>query len=195
MSKQLVRSSTRPIVPDAAALMPFYQEGLPLPVIRQLFKDTGHRFYQRILPPRLVMWGLIFQRLTPDHTGDACWSYLSRDAVRERLGLPPRAVEKLSESNSAYCHARKRLPWAVVPGILSVTARALQQAFGDSGLWHGACVNLLDGSTLQLPARPELTDHYGGASNQPGQSHWPLLRLVAGFDLFSGVANAVAEGP
>jgi hypothetical protein len=195
MTKQLVPPSARPALPDPQALLPLYQEWLPLQVIRQLFKETGHRFYQRILPPLLVLWGFIFQRLNPDHTCDACWSYLSSDAVRERLGLPPLAVEKLSESNSAYCQARKRLPWAVVQGILSATARAFQQAFGDSGLWHGARVNLFDGSTLRLPASPELTGHYGGASNQHGQSHWPLLRVVAGFDLFSGVANAVAEGP
>jgi hypothetical protein len=164
-------------------------------VIHQLFKETGPRFYQRILPPLLVIWGFIFQRLNPDHTCDACWSYLSSDTVRERLGVPPLTVEKLSESNSAYCQARKRLPWAVAQGLLLTTARAFQQAFGDNGLWHGCRVNLFDGSTLRLSASPELTNHYGQASNQHGRSHWPLLRLVAGFDLFSGVANAVAEGP
>ena len=195
MTKQLEHPSARPALPDPQALLPFYQEWLPLQVIRQLFKETGHRFYQRILPPLLVLWGFIFQRLHPDHTCDACWSYLSSDAVRERMGLPPLAVEKLSESNSAYCQARKRLPWAVVQGILPATARAFQQAFGDSGWWHGYRVTLFDESTLRLPASPELTAHYGRASNQHGQSHWPLLRVVAGFDLFSGVANEVAEGP
>ena len=83
----------------------------------------------------------------------------------------------------------------MVQRLLRATARAFQQAFGDSGLWHGSRVNLFDGSTLRLRASSELTDHYGRASNQHGPSHWPLLRLVAGFDLFSGVANAVAEGP
>lgn len=195
MSKRLAHPSPCPALPDPQALLPLYQKWLPLQVIRQLFQETGRRFYQRILPPLLVCWGFIFQRLNPDHTCDACWSYLSSDAVRERLGLPPLAVEELSESTSAYCQARKRLPWAVVQGLLAVTARACQQALGDNGLWHGCRVNLFDGSTLRLSASSELTNHYGQASNQHGRSHWPLLRLVAGFDLFSGVANAVAEGP
>lgn len=195
MSKQLVCPSPRSVVPDAAALMPFYQEWLPLHVIRQLFQQTGHRFYQRLLPPVLVLWGFIFQRLNPDHTCDAAWLYLSSEGVRARFGLAPRSGGDLSESNSAYCQARKRLPWQVVQGVLATTARALQQTFGESGRWHGYHVNLFDGSTLRLPARPELTKHYGVATNQYGPSHWPLLRLVAGFDLFSGVANEVAEGP
>lgn len=175
--------------------MPIYQEWLPLPVIRQLFQETGHRFYQRVLPPVLVLWGFIFQRLNPDHTCDAAWSYLSSDAVRERFGLAPISPADLSESNSAYCQARKRLPWKVGQGVLAATVRAFQQAFGETGLWHGFRVNLFDGSTLRLPASPELTEHYGVATNQHGPSHWPLLRLVAGFDLFSGVANEVTEGP
>jgi len=186
--------STQPVVPDAAALMPFYQEWLPLHVISQLFQQTGHRFYQRLLPPVLVLWGFIFQRLNPDHTCDAAWGYLSSDVGRARFGLAPRSGGDLSESNSAYCQARKRLPWPVVEGVLATTARAIQQTFGESGLWHGYRVNLFDGSTLRLPASPELTKHYGVATNQYGPSHWPLLRLVAGFDLFSGVANEVAEG-
>lgn len=195
MSKQLTRPSVRPTEADAQALLPIYQEWLPLPLIRQLFQGTGYRFYQRVLPPLLVLWGFIFQRLNPDHTCDAAWSYLSSDAVRKRFGLAPIPPEQLSESNSAYCQARKRLPWAVVQPILAVTARACQWAFGDAGGWHGYRVNLLDGTTLRLAASAELTEHYGVPTNQHGRCHWPLLRLVAGFDLFSGVANGVSEGP
>ncbi len=174
--------------------MPIYQAWLPMQVIRQLFAETGHQFYQRVLPPLLILWGFIFQRLNPDHTCDAAWSYLSSDAIRERFGLAPLDPTKHSASNSAYCQARQRLPWTVVTRILSLTACACQEAFGEQGLWHGYRVNLVDGSMLGLPASPALMEHYGTASNQHGTSHWPLLRLVAGFDLFSGVVNAVAEG-
>jgi len=194
MSIPRLRSAARLSLPEAEALMPVYQEWLPPSLIRQLFHETGHRFYQRLLPPLLVLWGLIFQRLNPDHTCDAAWSALSSDAVRERFGLTPLAPETLSESNSAYVQARHRLPWEVVQRVLPTTARAFQRTFGVRGLWHGCRVNLLDGSTLRLAASPELTAHYGGASNQHGRTHWPILRLVAGFDLFSGVANAVSEG-
>ncbi len=195
MSNELSRPAAQPSVPEAEALLPVYQEWLPLAVLRTLFYETGHRFYQRMLPPVLVIWGFIFQRLNPDHTCDAAWSYLTSDAVRDQFGLAPLPVAKFSESNSAYCQARQRVPWAVVQGILTATAQACQQAFGEAGQWHGYRVNLFDGSTLRLAASPELTAHYGGTSNQYGPMHSPLMRVVAGFDLFSGAANEVAEGP
>ena len=194
MSKQRSRQSAQPTSPAAAALIPLYQEWLPLHLLRQLFQQTGHRFYQRVWPPVLVVWGFIFQRLNPDHTCDAAWLYLSSEAIRARFGLAPRSGGDRSESNSAYCQARKRLPWPVVQGVLATTARAVQATFGETGRWHGYRVNLFDGSTLRLPASPELTKHYGVATNQHGPSHWPILRFVAGFDLFSGVANDVTEG-
>lgn len=195
MSKQPSRPSALPSLPDAQALIPLYQEWLPANVIEHLLHEAGHQFYRRVLPPLLVVWGFIFQRLNPDHTCDAAWSDLSSDATRERFGLAALAPEDRSESNSAYCQARKRLPWEVAQGVLTATARAFQSTFGERGLWHGYPVNVLDGSTLGLAASRELMAHYGSASNQHGQSRWPLLRLVAGFDLFSGVANGVAEGP
>jgi hypothetical protein len=76
-----------------------------------------------------------------------------------------------------------------------LTAQALQDELGQVGSWHGYRVNLFDGSTLQLQASRELTEHYGVATNQHGRSHWPLLRLVAGFDLYSGAVQGVTEGP
>jgi len=100
-----------------------------------------------------------------------------------------------SESTSAYCQARQRLPWSVVQSLLPLTAQALQEEVGAVGLWQGYRVNLFDGSTLQLRASRELTEHYGVATNQYGRSHWPLLRLVARFDLYSGAVHGVSEGP
>ncbi len=195
MSKQRVHSSARPSVPDTEALLPIYQKWLPQDLIRQLFQETGHRFYERILLPLLVLWGFIFQRINPDHSCDAAWSYLTSDPMRERLGLTPIPPEKLSENNSAYCQARQSLPWAVVQHILPTTAHAFQDTLGEAGLWRGYRVNVLDGSTLRLLATPELIGHYDVPSNQHGRSHWPTLRLVAGFDMLSGVAYGVSEGP
>jgi hypothetical protein len=52
----------------------------------------------------------------------------------------------------------------------------------------------LDGSTLQLSAETELVEQYGRPHNQRGEAHWPLLRLVVGFDLLSAAVVGVAEG-
>jgi len=99
-----------------------------------------------------------------------------------------------SESTAAYCKARQRLPLMVARGALRWSAQSLQNEWGESGLWHGYPVCLLDGSTLRLPATEELREQYGIPTNQHGASHWPTMRLVAGFDLFSGAAWEVIEG-
>jgi hypothetical protein len=194
MAKRVSDSPT-PAQEQLPGLCELFELWLPTALIERLVHDTGRTFYQRLLPPVLTLWGMIFQRINPDHTCDAAWSYLTSDPVRERLGLAPIAPAEVSESPSAYCQARQRLPDAVIHGVLQATAEAFRRELGEDALWRGLRVNLFDGSTLRLPATAALTQHYGTASNQHGPSHWPILRLVAGFDLFSGVTNDVTEGP
>ncbi len=195
MCTHLSRGSGAQSESDVADLLPIYQRWVPAQVIHQLLRETGRTFYQRVLPPVMVLWGFIFQRLNRDHTCDAAWSYLSSDEVRRQFGTDPLPAGRVSESTSAYCQARQRLPLSVAQGILPLTVQALHEELGQVGVWHGYRVNLFDGSTVQLQASRELTEHYGVATNQHGRSHWPLLRLVAGFDLYSGAVYGVTEGP
>jgi len=177
-----------------AELMPIYQQLLPTQVIEQLIAETKQVFYERLLPPVLVVWGFVFQRLNDDHTCDAAWSYLTSEAANPLREGQPLASRPVSESTSAYCQARQRLPLSLAQGALLYSAQALQAEFA-AGLWHGWRVNLFDGSTLQLRATRELKAHYGVPSNQHGEAHWPLMRTVVGFDLWSGATYGLAEGP
>lgn len=179
-------------IPD---LLSIYQRWLPTEIISQLLSETGQTYYERVLPPVLVLWGFIFQRLNSDHTCDAAWSHLTNDAVRQQLGVAPLVAGQVSESTSAYCQARKRLPQNVAQDVLPLTVQALQEELGQVGLWHEYRVNVFDGSTVRLRASHELTEHYGLSKNQHGTNHWPLLRLVVGFDLYSGMVHGVTEGP
>jgi hypothetical protein len=172
-----------------------YEEIVPAQVIRELYKGSNRKYYERILSPFLLLWGFLFQRLNPDHTCDAAWSYLSGDNIQEQFGLQRQTEQAKSESTSAYCQARKRLPLEIAKKVLAHTAKAIGQKAGENGLWRGWRVNLFDGSTLQLAASTELSDHYGTNKNQYKTGHWPLMRIVAGFDFFTGAANGVAEGP
>lgn len=179
---------------NIAELMSIYQRLLPTEVILELIAETKQTFYQRLLPPVLIVWGFIFQRLNDDHTCDAAWSYLSGEAADPLREGHSQVSQPVSESTSAYCQARQRLPLSVAKGALRHTAQALQTEFA-AGLWHGLAVNLFDGSTLQLCATQELKAHYGVPGNQYGEAHWPLLRTVVGFDLWSGAVYGLAEGP
>ena len=163
---------------------------ISLAVIRKLLEKEKRRFYQRLYPPLVTLWGFIFQRLNSDHSCDAFVGHLNSQAGQLAVAKPR------SESSAAYCKARKRLPESVALGVLRHSASALHTELGETGLWEGYRVNLFDGSTLLLTqANAELLVHYGVASNQHGEAHWPLMRVVGGFDLYSGAIHDVAEGP
>jgi hypothetical protein len=172
-----------------------FEQFFPAQVLQRLVRETRQKFYTRLLPPLLILWGFIYQRLNGDHTCDAAWSYLSSEAVQQRFGLRLARTQPLSESTSAYVQARQRLPLAVAQKALRESAERVSEQAGAGGRWHGYRVNLFDGSTILLSAAPALVEHYGTYRNQHGPLHWPLMRLVAGFDFFSGAANGVAEGP
>jgi hypothetical protein len=172
-----------------------FEEIIPSQIIRDLYQETKKKYYERLLSPLLLLWGFIFQRLNADHSCDAAWSYLTSDDIQARFGLQKEGVQTISESTSAYCQARKQLPLAIAKKVLAHTAKVIGQKAGADGLWHGWRVDFFDGSTIQLAASSELSEHYGTNHNQHREGHWPLMRLVAGFDFFTGAANGVAEGP
>jgi hypothetical protein len=54
---------------------------------------------------------------------------------------------------------------------------------------------VLDGTTLTMPCTPSLLEAYPPSRNQKGESHWPILRLLVGHDLDSGIAVRPEWGP
>jgi hypothetical protein len=180
---------------QADAELEIFEQTLQVQVIRELYRAARKTYYERLLPPLLILWGFIFQRLNADHSCDAAWSLLSSENIQARFGVQKERGELPSESTSAYCQARQRLPLTVARKVLAYTAETIAEKAGEDGRWHGWRVNLFDGSTLLLAASAELRKHYGTSRNQHREGHWPLMRVVAGFDFFSGAANGVAEGP
>lgn len=180
---------------EIAELVPIFRRWLPSELINRLLRETGQRFYERVLPPVVVLWGFIFQRLNHDHTCDAAWAQISGGELGRQLGVEGGRERPVSASTSGYCQARGRLPLSLAQALLPWTAQVLGEELGEQCLWHGQRVTLFDGSTLRLPASRELVGHYGVATNQHGASHWPLMRLVAGFDVYTGAMRGVSEGP
>ena len=173
---------------------PIFERFLPQSVIDGLLAKVVRRFYRRLFPPLVVLWGFIYQRLQADHTCDAFVSYLTSGAA-PHLYTPAVGGPAMSENTAAYCKARQRLPLAVAQGALRHTAVAVSATLGPSGLWYGRRVGLLDGTTVRLTAEEALVTHYGLPKGQHGASHWPRLRTVGAFDLYTGALLEVAEGP
>jgi hypothetical protein len=154
------------------------------------FERTGkrRRFYQRLLPPLVVLWLMLYQRLQADHSCDAAVSAFVSSGWSQ-VGW------QSSESSSAYCQARQRLPLSVVAHSLTHAAGCLREELGAAALWCGRQVALIDGSTIRLAATNDLHAHYGASHNQHGENHWPIMRILAAFHLYSGGVEAVMEAP
>lgn len=171
-------------------VFPVFQRYLSQERVTCFLAGLHQRFYQRLFCPWLVIWGFLFQRLNEGHSCDAYVSYLSSD-VR---GMWRNGQKAMSENNSAYIQARKRLPRQLARQVLRHTAQVIAGEWGEDGLWQNRQVYLLDGSTLRVPATEELINYYGCPSGGKGASHWPVMRVMVAFHLWSGVVSEVIEG-
>lgn len=186
-----------PCRPTIEQLLTVFQESVESGNLCQPSDRSGTRFYQRIFGPLIVLWAMVYQRLNEDHTCDAVVSYVgSGQADRLDDGHDrPLSQRMKSESNSAYCQARRRLPLRVFSEALRGTAEVSRRWLGAAADWLGHPVALLDGSTIAMRGWPELATHYGQATNQHGTSYWVIMRVVVAFDAFTGALEAVAEAP
>lgn len=171
------------------AIWPVFERYLSQAVVRSCLARLNQRFYQRLYSPWVVLWGFLFQRLNESHTCDAFVSYLSSDVTQAwRNGQ-----QAMSENNSGYIQARQRLPRGLAHHALRHTAQTIAGEWGEDGLWQDRLVYLLDGSTVRLQATEELLSYYGCPSGGKGASHWPVMRVMAAFHLWSGVVGEVIE--
>jgi hypothetical protein len=194
------RKYVRSVRPSAEQILPVYQELFSRPVVREMVQATGVRLRWCQYTPLVVLWGLVFQRLSDDHKADAVVAYLHAGGA-DGLDPDPRYPEPLSrrlvsESNSAYVQGRNRLPRAVVEGAADRVREWIAQQYTPQALtWHGRAVRVLDGTTFRLAATPELVKTYGRATNQHGASAWVVVKSVMALCLTTQTAVAHAEGP
>jgi hypothetical protein len=100
---------------------------------------------------------------------------------------------RLSKQTGAYNKARQELSLAVVEQCCD---RAFQQLIEHAGLAaNRRPAFFFDGTTVRMPHAEELVAAYPPTSNQCGESHWPLLRLLVAHDLYTGLALRPQWGP
>lgn len=149
-----------------------------------------------------MLWLLVLQRL---HGGVPLEA-----AVFELLsGLPDsfwpdpckrvrqwREEGKVPSSNTgAYNQARKALPLSIVEKSCD---RIFQQFVAQMCPTKSAqrpSAFLLDGTTMRTPHTPALCERYPLGSNQHGDGHWPLLRMLVAHELRTGLAMRPEWGP
>jgi hypothetical protein len=147
------------------------------------------------------MWLLVLQRL---QGGGSLQS-----AVLELLrGLPasfwPRPCKRVrqwrehgtvpSSHTGAYNQARQALPLSIVEKSCDRIFQQLVTRMDQARPEEAPRAFVLDGSTLRAPHSPELCELYPPGSNQHGEAHWPLLRVLVAHEVYTGLAMRPAWG-
>jgi hypothetical protein len=159
-----------------------FERFLPPALLAQA--DEGPNSRERIFSVRRTFFGFLYQVLNP---GCAC-----REVVRQIQALFALHQQgAVDEGTGAYCQARARLPWDILPRLRCATAAQAEKA---RQLWHGLCVKVVDGTTTSLPDTPKNQRAYPQPGSQKPGCGFPLLKLVGVFSLSTGALLDYARG-
>lgn len=197
-------SNRKPSTYQPSELFSVFSKLLPVEALVTMVNATATPFYLRIFSPLIILWGFVYQALSIERTCDAVVSKVQLGVCDEweaefsvASGKKPHAEplsRRLSKNNSAYCQSRDRLPLDWLKECVRLSAHRLHGLVARHFEWLHRTVLLLDGTTFLTQASPALIAHYGRHENQNGESHWPVLRSVAAFDLGTGAAVALVDG-
>lgn len=146
--------------------------------------DEGPNSRERVFSVRRTFFGFLYQVLNPDCP--------CREVVRQIQALfALHRDADLDEGSSAYCQARGRLPWDVLPRLRCAAAAQAEKA---RQLWRGLCVKVVDGTSTSLPDTPKNQRAYPQLGSQKPGCGFPLLKLVGVFSLSTGALLDYAKG-
>jgi hypothetical protein len=157
-----------------------------LPSLKREFEGQEPSCSQRVYTQAPTLWLLVMQRLG----GGLSLDQVVKDLINNNRDLLPenrRTSEgTLSENNSAYNAARKRLPLEVIERfsrrICDYLANHAEPAFEDQRVF------ILDGTTITLPPTAELKKAFPPTPNQHGESVWPVAMLLVAHEMQTGCA-------
>lgn len=140
---------------------------LPDDSIRAACRAAGHRWRERQLGPVETVHLFVLQVIH------------FNTAIRHLRHLAGGAVNA-----AAYCEARMRLPLDALRSLLRGSAAATGAA---TGRWCGLRVLLVDGSSTIAPDTPASRRAFGQPSGQKPGCGFPVPKILALFDAFSGM--------
>lgn len=143
---------------------------------------------QTLYTPFVVLNLMIYQRLHHNASLEEAVSQLLLHFPQHVLPECKRAQQRnFSADNGAYCKARQRLDIDVIGWISQHVFDTLVASYPYR--FQGRQAFVIDGSTAPLdPRGKDLHQEFPPAVNQYGESPWPLMHLVLGFELSTGAA-------
>jgi hypothetical protein len=182
---------------DALSL---FQRLLPASFLEPFEKHKRHN--NRVYTFLVVMWLLIAQRLQPLASLETAVLELLRGLPSTFWPQPCQRVQdwrhgrkSLSSHTGAYNKARLALPLIVVEQSCDRIFQQLTVNLNGTLPALGVRAFFVDGTTVRMAHSPALCQAYPLGSNQHGEEHWPLLRMLVAHDLQTGLALRPEWGP
>jgi hypothetical protein len=182
---------------DALSL---FQRLLPASFLEPFEKHK--RQNNRVYTFLVVMWLLIAQRLQPLASLETAVLELLRGLPSTFWPQPCQRVQdwrhgrkSLSSHTGAYNKARLALPIIVVEQSCDRIFQQLTVHLNGTLPTLGVRAFFVDGTTVRVAHSPALCRAYPPGSNQHGEAHWPLLRMLVAHDLQTGLALRPEWGP
>lgn len=152
--------------------------------------------------PLVVMWLMIWQRLHRAAPLEAAVLDLLQDLP---IGFWPDPCKRvrdwqqsgkpISGNTAAYNQSRQKLPSLVVEQSCDHMFDGLMVRMAPGCAPMSRCAFVLDGSSARLAYSPAVAKRFPPSSNQHGESHWPVIRVLVAHDLQTGLAMRPEWGP
>jgi hypothetical protein len=152
--------------------------------IEDFARQAGHDWRQSIWSPATTVLTFLLQVLDGAKTLRAAVAVLlTHLAARGQPALP-------SCDPSAYCQARRRLPFEVLTRLLGGVAERMGDLVTAASGWRGRRVWMVDGSSVSMPDTPELQEAFPQPAAQAPGCGFPVAQFVA---LFCWSTGAIVD--
>ena len=156
--------------------------------------DAGVRRNNCVYSPLVVLWLLVMQRLHGGVSLEAAVLELLRGLPASFWPQPCKRIREWQEQGKtpsshtgAYNQARQSLPLSIVQQSCDRIFQQLVIRMGPAGSGSAQSF-VLDGTSVRMAHSSALCELYPPGSNQHGEAHWPLLRMLVAHDLGTGLA-------
>jgi hypothetical protein len=179
-----------------------FQEILPASFIEQAYRQTNARFHCSVYSPRVLLWLLLWQRLHGAAPLQAAVLDLLQKLPKcfwpnpcKRVRHWQQSGKPVSGNTAAYNQARQKLPLPVVEQSCDRIFDQLMARMAPACAPGSRRAFLLDGSSMRMAYSPALAKRFPPCSNQHGESHWPVMRVLVAHELQTGLAMRPQWGP
>lgn len=134
--------------------------------IKQIAKEEGYDFRNRLLPPPVTVFHMLNAAFSREKSFQSAW---------HNIGETGRS--------GSLAKARQRVPLKVWQGLHQWSVNQIDQEFNDEIGWRGHRVIGVDGTCVSMSDQKELVEVFGKSGSKHGASRFPIARVVFSFML------------